>query len=235
MQAKPQKPFIADLIASPELAGAPIDTDVAAAAQGNAAVELAPLTADQRHSLKWVYAVFLVLGWIAQLPLGFALPYYYIYIMQRLNQDLRVALVGQWHQLSMRYHSNHRVGDSVYRIYQDSSQVTAVIGELTQALQVLITYFTGIVFCSRWILFWADGAVDHRRHAHLGALVLPAHARQLLASRQANSNFTSRVQETFSSTRLIKAFGAEARSSSASRKTQSTPLTPPTAFARWSR
>ena len=32
-----------------------------------------------------------------------------------------------------------------------------------------------------------------------------------LANRQANSDFTSRVQETFASTRLIKAFGAEAR------------------------
>ena len=43
----------------PELAGAPIDADVAAAAaQGNAAIEPAPFTADQRHSLKWVYAVF---------------------------------------------------------------------------------------------------------------------------------------------------------------------------------
>ena len=89
--------------------------------------------------------MFLVLGWLAQLPLGFA-HHYYIYIMQRVNQDLRVALVGRWHQLSLRYHSNHRVGDSVYRIYQDSSQVTAVIGEITQALQVLITYFTGIIF-----------------------------------------------------------------------------------------
>ncbi len=114
LQAKPLTPFIADLIANPELAGAPIENAEAAttATPENANVELAPLTADQRHSLKWVYAVFLVLGWLAQLPLGFALPYYYIYIMQRVNQDLRVALVGRWHQLSMRYHSNHRVGDS---------------------------------------------------------------------------------------------------------------------------
>ena len=211
LQAKPLTPFIADLIASPELAGAPVDADTAAAAQGNAAIELAPLTADQRHSLKWVYAVFLILGWIAQLPLGFALPYYYIYIMQRLNQDLRVALVNQWHQLSMRYHSNHRIGDSVYRIYQDSSQVTAVIGELTQALQVIITYFTGIVF-----LFALDPILGLMALSIIvGTLIWarwfsPRMRVNSLASRQANSNFTSRVQETFSSTRLIKAFGAEA-------------------------
>ena len=214
LQAKPLTPFIADLIANPELAGTPIENAEAAttATPENANVELAPLTADQRHSLKWVYAVFLVLGWLAQLPLGFALPYYYIYIMQRVNQDLRVALVGRWHQLSMRYHSNHRVGDSVYRIYQDSSQVTAVIGEITQALQVLITYFTGIIF-----LFALDPILGLMALSIIvGTLIWarwfsPRMRVNSLASRQANSNFTSRVQETFASTRLIKAFSTEAK------------------------
>ena len=214
LQAKPLTPFIADLIADPELAGAPMENAEASttATPETANVELAPLTADQRHSLKWLYAVFLVLGWLAQLPLGFALPYYYIYIMQRVNQDLRVALVGRWHQLSMRYHSNHRVGDSVYRIYQDSSQVTAVIGEITQALQVLITYFTGIIF-----LFALDPILGLMALSIIvGTLIWarwfsPRMRVNSLGSRQANSNFTSRVQETFASTRLIKAFSTEAK------------------------
>ena len=214
LQAKPLTPFIADLIADPELAGTPTEAAEAttSATTANANVELAPLTEEQRHSLKWVYAVFLVLGWLAQLPLGFALPYYYIYIMQRVNQDLRIALVGRWHQLSMRYHSNHRVGDSVYRIYQDSSQVTAVIGEITQALQVLITYFTGIIF-----LFALDPILGLMALSIIvGTLIWarwfsPRMRVNSLSSRQANSDFTSRVQETFASTRLIKAFNTEAK------------------------
>ena len=212
LQAKPLTPFIADLIADPELAGTPIDgaKPVDSPNQDSASIELNPLSSEQRHSLKSVYAVFLVLGWLAQLPLGFALPYYYIYIMQRVNQDLRVALVGRWHQLSLRYHSNHRVGDSVYRIYQDSSQVTAVIGEITQALQVLITYFTGIIF-----LFALDPILGLMALSIIvGTLIWarwfsPRMRVNSLASRQANSNFTSRVQETFASTRLIKAFSTE--------------------------
>ena len=212
LQAKPLTPFIADLIADPELAGTPIDGSkpVDSPNQDSASIELNPLSSEQRHSLKSVYAVFLVLGWLAQLPLGFALPYYYIYIMQRVNQDLRVALVGRWHQLSLRYHSNHRVGDSVYRIYQDSSQVTAVIGEITQALQVLITYFTGIIF-----LFALDPILGLMALSIIvGTLIWarwfsPRMRVNSLASRQANSNFTSRVQETFASTRLIKAFSTE--------------------------
>ena len=106
-------------------------------------VDLELLTTEQRHSLKWVYAVFMVVSWIALIPSAMFLPYYYIFIMQRVNQDLRMALLDRWHRLSIRYHSDHRVGDSVYRIYQDSAQVTAVIGTLTQAAQLLNTYVIG--------------------------------------------------------------------------------------------
>ena len=209
LQAKPLTPFIAGLIEQPQLASS---AGQSAAAQGNANVELALLSTEQRHSLKSVYAVFLVIGWVAQLPLGFALPYYYIYIMQRVNQDLRIALLERWHRLSLRYHSKHRVGDSVYRLYQDSAQVTAVIGEITQALQILITYFTGIIF-----LFALDPILGLMTLAIVvGALIWgrwfsPRMRSNSLASRKANSDFTSRVQETFASARLIKAFGTEAK------------------------
>ena len=217
LQAKPLTPFIADLISQPELAGAASHTleqggSATIKSTVDANVDLAPLSDVQRHDLKWLYAVFLFVGWIAQLPLSFALPYYYIYIMQRVNQDLRIALLERWHRLSLRYHSNHRVGDSVYRLYQDSAQVTAVVGEITQALQILITYFTGIVF-----LFALDPILGLMALAIvLGALAWgrwfsPRMRSNSLANRQANSDFTSRVQETFASTRLIKAFGAEAR------------------------
>ena len=209
LQAKPLTPFIAGLIEQPQLASS---AGQSAAAQGNANVELALLSTEQRHSLKSVYAVFLVIGWVAQLPLGFALPYYYIYIMQRVNQDLRIALLERWHRLSLRYHSKHRVGDSVYRLYQDSAQVTAVIGEITQALQILITYFTGIIF-----LFALDPILGLMTLAIVvGALIWgrwfsPRMRSNSLASRKANSDFTSRAQETFASARLIKAFGTEAK------------------------
>ena len=213
LQAKPLTPFIADMISQPEMAGQILSSEDAAdaAAQINAAnVDLQPLTDEQRHKLKWVYAVFLLIGWVIQVPLTILLPYYYIYIMQRVNQDLRVAMLERWHQLSLRYHSDHRVGDSVYRLYQDSAQVTAVIGEITQSLQVLITFITAVIF-----LFALDPI--------LGLMVLatviftalwarwfsPRMREKSLASRRANSDFTSRVQETFAGARLIKAYGAE--------------------------
>jgi ABC-type multidrug transport system fused ATPase/permease subunit len=210
LQAKPLTPFVADLISQPEMAGQAEPENGAEDQTGTPNIELQPLTDEQRHQLKWFYAAFLLIGWFIQIPITMLLPYYYVYIMQRVNQDLRIALLEQWHQLSLRYHSNHRVGDSVYRLYQDSAQVTAVIGEITQALQVLITYVTGILF-----LFALDPI--------LGAMALviviftllwarwfsPRMREKSLASRRANSDFTSRVQETFAGARLIKAYGAE--------------------------
>jgi ABC-type multidrug transport system fused ATPase/permease subunit len=198
------------MISQPEMAGQIQSSADAADAADAANVDLQPLSDEQRHQLKWVYAVFLLIGWFIQVPLTILLPYYYVFIMQRVNQDLRVAMLERWHQLSLRYHSEHRVGDSVYRLYQDSAQVTAVIGEITQSLQVLITFFTGVIF-----LFALDPILGLMVLATIVFTVLwarwfsPRMREKSLASRRANSDFTSRVQETFAGVRLIKAYGAE--------------------------
>lgn len=208
LQAEPLTPFLADFIGRSELAGA-AQPD-ATAAQPN--IDLAPLTAEQRHSLKWIYAVFMVFGWFAQLPVMMLLPYYYIFIMQRVNQDLRMALVERWLGLSLRYHSDHRVGDSVYRIYQDSAQVTAVIGNVTQSMQMLSTYAIGVVFLAALDPILGGMALSIVLLAVLwGRWFSPRMRERSLAAREANSDFTSRVQETFAAIRVIKAYGAADR------------------------
>ena len=217
LQAEPLTPFLADFIGRSELAGEAqpgagaesVEPD-AGAAEPN--VDLAPLTAEQRHSLKWIYAVFMVFGWFAQLPVMMLLPYYYIFIMQRVNQDLRMALVERWLGLSLRYHSDHRVGDSVYRIYQDSAQVTAVIGNVTQSMQMLSTYAIGVVFLAALDPILGTMALSIVLLAVVwGRWFSPRMRERSLASREANSDFTSRVQETFAAIRVIKAYGAADR------------------------
>ena len=217
LQAEPLTPFLADFIGRSELAGEAqpgagadaADPD-ATAAEPN--IDLAPLTAEQRHSLKWIYAVFMVFGWFAQLPVMMLLPYYYIFIMQCVNQDLRMALVERWLGLSLRYHSDHRVGDSVYRIYQDSAQVTAVIGNVTQSMQMLSTYAIGVVFLAALDPILGGMALSIVLLAVLwGRWFSPRMRERSLAAREANSDFTSRVQETFAAIRVIKAYGATDR------------------------
>ena len=208
LQAEPLTPFLADFIGRSELAGEARPEPTAAEPN----IDLAPLTAEQRHSLKWIYAVFMVFGWFAQLPVMMLLPYYYIFIMQRVNQDLRMALVERWLGLSLRYHSDHRVGDSVYRIYQDSAQVTAVIGNVTQSMQMLSTYAIGVVFLAALDPILGTMALSIVLLAVVwGRWFSPRMRERSLASREANSDFTSRVQETFAAIRVIKAYGAADR------------------------
>lgn len=208
LQAEPLTPFLADFIGRSELAGEAQPEPTAAEPN----IDLAPLTAEQRHSLKWIYAVFMVFGWFAQLPVMMLLPYYYIFIMQRVNQDLRMALVERWLGLSLRYHSDHRVGDSVYRIYQDSAQVTAVIGNVTQSMQMLSTYAIGVVFLAALDPILGTMALSIVLLAVVwGRWFSPRMRERSLASREANSDFTSRVQETFAAIRVIKAYGAADR------------------------
>jgi len=207
LQAEPLTPFLADFIGRPELSAGSAAGTTGDGTPAN--VDLALLTTEQRHSLKWVYAVFMVVSWLALVPSAMFLPYYYIFIMQRVNQDLRMALLGRWHRLSIRYHSDHRVGDSVYRIYQDSAQVTAVIGTITQAAQLLNTYVIGIVFLAALDPILGAMAASVVVLAILwGRWYSPRMRERSLAAREANSDFTSRVQESFAAVRIVKAYGA---------------------------
>ena len=200
LQAKPLTPFLADFLRQPDLAGA---------GDAGADVDPAPLTAAQRIDLTWVYAAFMVFGWLVLVPSMLFLPYYYIFIMQRVNQELRMALLQRWHRLSLRYHSNHRVGDSVYRIYQDSAQVTAVVGTAVQALQLLIAYAVGIAFLTGLDPILGAMALSVALLAVLwGRWYSPRMRVKSLIARERNSDFTARVQETFAAARIIKAHGA---------------------------
>ena len=197
VQADPIHPGVAQFFGHPEFA------------RGG---EIAELTAEQRHQIKWWY-VQLSLGlWLLNLPIGAFRPWYHVWIMQRINQDLRLALVQRWHQLSLSYHSDHRTGDSIYRIYQDSAQVTAVIGQIVEILTSCWSYLLALIlvsFLSPTVgliastivlpaIFWARWSMPRMRI-------------RSLIYRAATSDITSRIQESFASIRLIKAYRAEDR------------------------
>ena len=196
LQNEPLAPGLAELLGLPELSRGSIET----------------LTSEQRHDLKWTYAWIALGVALVQVVLKVISDYYNIWIMQRINQDLRIALLERWHQLSLSYHSSHRTGDSIYRIYQDSSMVTAVIGNLIQLTLALMSYYTCVMlvtFLSPWIgllaavlvipaLAWANWAMPRMRT-------------RTLVYREATSDVTSTIQETFGAIRLIKAFNATDR------------------------
>ena len=194
LQAEPLAPGLATLLGYPELAAGAVDGALAEA---------------QRHELKWAY-VYVALGThLCRLPLRIFNPYYNMWIMQGINQDLRLDLLSRWHQLSLNYHSDHRTGDSIYRIYQDSAMVTAVVGHLIGMTLAMMSYYSCVALVtllSPWLgliaavlvapaLLWARWAMPHMRT-------------RALVYRAATSDVTSTVQEGFGAIRLIKAFCA---------------------------
>ncbi|MDA0790859.1 MAG: ABC transporter ATP-binding protein [Proteobacteria bacterium] len=205
---------LADLLNQSILQAEPLMPTVAAMAglPSWSREELATLSEAQRYEVQWLYVKISLTLWAVQVPINIIQPYYRVWIMQQINQRLRIALVERWHKLSLQYHSDHRVGDSIFRVYQDSAQVTAVIDRLMGVTITLISYFTCAVFVtllSPWLglvaisivipaLLWARWAMPRMRT-------------RSLVYRAATSDVTSRVQECFAAIRVIKAYGAEQR------------------------
>ena len=211
LQAEPIIPALVEAIGRPELARGILERT---------------LTVEERYDLQWVYVGISVGLLLAMTPLrimcgggeyswimyGTGAGWYRIWILQRINQDLRTALVERWHALSLNYHSDHRTGDSIFRIYQDSAQVTAVIDRLMGVSMTIFGYFVGVFLLSLlspWLglimlavvaptLMWAKWAMPRMRT-------------RALVARAATSDVTSSLQESFGALRLIKAYGAEDR------------------------
>jgi len=167
------------------------------------------LAKEQRREIRWIYVLFSIIVFLIYLP-WIAISYYHTWIMQGINQSLRNALVERWHRLSLRYHGDHRVGDSVYRIYQDSSQVTNVLGTVLRVIQTLIMYLVSLVFIAALdpilgvlALAVAVGAMAW------GHWFSPRMRTRALVARETNAALTSRIQEIFAGIRVIKAAGTE--------------------------
>jgi ABC-type multidrug transport system fused ATPase/permease subunit len=155
-----------------------------------------------------------LLGCALALPIvvaTFGLYYYQIWILQRINQDLRLRLLDRLQALSLRFHADSRVGDAVYRTYQDSAMVT-------QLVEVL--FLTPLTTAARWGLGWvgvllfdpwlAVGLAVLWGPALLLGRVYSQRLRALFrAAREANSALTSRIQESLAGIRVIKAYGLE--------------------------
>jgi subfamily B ATP-binding cassette protein MsbA len=143
---------------------------------------------------------------------GMACFYYGVWILQRVNQSLRMRMVDQLQALSLRYHDESRVGDALYRTYQDSAMVTQVIQayllapitQLTQntlliAALALFAPSLALALAALWLPLLA-----------LGRWFSPRLRAGFRVARETNSALTSRIQESLSGVRVIKAYGLEA-------------------------
>jgi ABC-type multidrug transport system fused ATPase/permease subunit len=124
-----------------------------------------------------------------------------------------VELLDRLQALSLRFHSEARVGDAIYRLTQDSAMVTQLVDVmLLTPLSALGTFLFAIAITL---------ALDPRMGLLLAAAWLPALAlgrlfssplrRDFRRARETNAALTAEIQEVVSGIRVLKAYGAETR------------------------
>jgi ATP-binding cassette subfamily B protein len=139
------------------------------------------------------------------------IQYYKVWLLQRINQGLRVTMIERAEHLSLRYHSHARTGDAIYRVTQDSSMITNIVENLMltpiqQGGGVLWGLL--IVFLFSPTLGFMCLAIGVPVFALL-AWYTPRLQRRAWRARQSNSDLTSRIQEVFAGIRVVKANQAE--------------------------
>jgi ATP-binding cassette, subfamily B, bacterial len=181
--------------------------------QGEALVPDQPrLTAEQQRVVRDRLMILFALTGAILFMLTPVIDYYRTWILQRVNQNLRVTMVERAEHLSLRYHSQARTGDAIYRIYQDSAMITSVIERLVlepviAVSQVIFSFFVIFLFSPVLAAMFLAGIVP------ILWLVVWYTPRLQVRSRRArnrNSDLTSRIQEGFAAIRVIKANRAEA-------------------------
>ena len=171
------------------------------------------LTAEQRGVVRDRFMIWIVMLCLLFIPMGAALIYYNIWIWQMINQNLRVAMMTKAEHLSLNFHAQSRVGDAIFRIYKDSSTITSLVQE------AIIGPVTGIYFILVGLAFVAF--FDPRVAVavififipmiFLTAWLTPLIRYRALENRVANSDLTSRLQETMKALRVVKANQGERR------------------------
>lgn len=169
------------------------------------------LTSEQRQTVRNRLLTWGLVGLLLLLASLSLVWYYMTWIYQRINQDLRLAMLAKAESLSLRFHDQARTGDAIYRIYQDSATITNVLQQLiVTPLRVLIWMlwgFTLLTLFSPWL-----GLLCILTVVPVTLLFIyftPQIQKYSRMARRTNSNLTSRIQESFASIRVIKANRAE--------------------------
>ena len=165
------------------------------------------LSEEERKVVRDRFLIWVLLITIIIVPTGAGILYYNVWIWQMLNQNLRVAMMSKAESLSLKFHAESRVGDAIFRIYKDSSTITSLISEAVvgpiNEIYIITIALIMVAFFEPWIALVIV-------LAFIPVLILtifltPAIRYRALENRVANSDLTSRLQETMKALRVVKA------------------------------
>ena len=174
-------------------------------------VHIEHLTKLQRYDLR---SGVLTLGLISiamGATIGHANSYYRVWILQNINQNLRLRLMSQLQSLSLKFHADSKTGDAIYRLFQDSAMVTQILQALiVDPFLASVRFFMGVGVVAAFspllglilLLTWMPMLyLCNRMSAPLREGFKEARVR--------NSALTSNIQETIEGIRTIKVNGLE--------------------------
>ena len=171
------------------------------------------LTPAQRRTVRNRFLAWTVVGSVFGLLLGFSVYYYSVWIWQCVNQNLRVAMVERAESLSLKHHDRARVGDAMFRVYQDSAMIVNVIQggivlPLYAAYGLLVALAIVAAFDPWFALMVVTVGVPMVWLAAASTRRIRLRARR---NRVAGSALISGTQEALNAVRIVKANCAEAR------------------------
>ncbi|MDO8433875.1 MAG: ABC transporter ATP-binding protein [Candidatus Binatus sp.] len=170
-----------------------------------------PIHADRRDVL--IHAcVATALVSVLILPFFGAITGYAIWILQRISNLFRVNLYTRLQELSVQFHSQEKIGDAIFRMFQDSAAIPQVINGLIVRPVIFVPAAIGTIV---WLFLY-----DHMM-ALIAIGLLPANfilawlfsgplRRAFVEERETAALATTRIEETLASIKTVKAFGAEA-------------------------
>ena len=171
------------------------------------------LTKDQRRVVRNRLLMWGVVGGVFGGLLGAVFGYYSMWVWQCVNQNLRVAMIERAESLSLKYHDSSRVGDAIFRVYQDSAMIVNLIqSAIIAPLMTIYGLVIGIGIVAAFDPWFAAMVVLVA--VPVGWTIVkstPRIRRRALVNRVANSRLTSRIQEAFTAVKVVKANRAEAR------------------------
>ena len=197
-------------VAAEDEADAPV-ADGEDAAEDEQAAPADPMTGEQRRTVRNRLIVWLGISGAVGLGALGLLWYYGTWVRHQVNQHLRVTMIERAERLSLKYHSHAKVGDAVFRIYQDSAMIVNVVEEaIVGPATMLYSLCWGLVviafFSPHTALVCLAAAVPM---IWLTAKFTPRIRARVHANREANSDLTSRLQEVFAALKVVKANRAE--------------------------
>ena len=169
------------------------------------------LEPEQRKTVRNRLGVLFAIGALLMLMIAPGVRVYGTWITQRINQSLRSRMIERAEHLSLRYHSHARTGDAIYRVYQDSAMVTAIIDTIILRPVIALgqMLFSFLVICMFSLVLGAVYLAAIIPMIWLLKVYMPKLQTRSRSARETNSALTSRIQEVFGAIRVIKSNRAE--------------------------